>query len=303
MTRELYIRAKVPYLFGRSNLGEWPKRSKESFVDVDLARLKEDVAQITYFGHRTVYIQVEGARLMTDPVLAKRLMSGGIGVKRVSNKMYKYWELPPADILLISNNSYDCLDTWTLRIISDQGGALAVGGRRISRYLNMFFKRYTYPLLWYESVNFGCVEITFLPAMSETRRKLLSCGIDRNRMLWGGFLIRSDTKTIFYAGKTAFSEHFDDIRRYIAEKGYSIDLSLLPIGPICGHGRNMSPEDAVKAHELLGSDKSLIIAHDTFPLGVEAFGELKDRLLKEASSRGISDKFIFLREGETLCLD
>ncbi|XP_954528.1 uncharacterized protein TA19325 [Theileria annulata] len=283
------------------NIGKWPKYKYKRPDEFRISEAPDDCVELTYLGHRTMFIQMEGVRFLTDPVLSKRLFSAGLGVKRTSGNWYRYWHFPAADFLLISNNSYDCMDTWTLRKISDQGGALAIGGMNITKYMNMFYERFTYPLRWFEEVDFGCVKITFLPAKSETKRKYLSCGIDRNRVLWGGFLIRSDHSTIFYAGKTDFSDHFEKIKEYLTDLKCKIDIAILPIGPEFKHKINMSPEEAVNVHLTLKPKHTIVVAHDTFPLGIEAFGELKSRLTKhiESINKEILNEFLILQEKES----
>ncbi|UKJ87725.2 hypothetical protein MACJ_000165 [Theileria orientalis] len=303
----LYAVRKFPSIQGilPKNIGRWPYSVNLKNPQLKITSIAENRTKLTYLGHRTVYIQMNGVTFLTDPVLSKRLMSGGFGVKRVSKKAYKYWEFPPVDFLLISNNSFDCMDTWTLRKISDQGGAIAVGGTNITRYLNQFYERFTYPLSWFEEVNFGTVLITFMPAMSETKRKYLCCGIDRNKLLWGGFLIRSEDTLIYYAGKTKYSDHFQHIKEYLNEKNCKIDVAILPIGPKHEEDRNMTPEQAVDAHRILKPKKTLVVAHDTFPLGIESFGELKTRLKAKVNEvdPGILEEFLILEEAESYELE
>lgn len=253
---------------------------------------------MTYLGHRTVYIQTGGTSLLTDPIFSRRLYLPLLGVPRATKRTIKFWELPMTDFILVSNNSHDTIDPFSIRRLGDLGAAIVVGGMNVSKSLMFFFKRYTYPLHWYEKVNFGAVEVTFLPSFSNSGRRWYN----RDLLLWGSFLIRSDTRTIYYAGRTAYSPHFKEIRAYLDSNGEHIDIAILPLGPVYNRSRELSPEEAVQAHLELGARKSLVVAHDTFAAGMESYGELTKRLEKHAKELDSSlwDQFIVLREGETI---
>jgi L-ascorbate metabolism protein UlaG (beta-lactamase superfamily) len=101
-----------------------------------------------------------------------------------------------------------------------------------------------------------------------------------------------------FAGDTAFGEHFSQIR----ERFGPPRLALLPIGayeprwfmsPI-----HMGPEEAVRAHEILGSGASIAIHHGTFQLADDGIDTAKERLLATARP----DSFLILRNGESLSI-
>ncbi|KAK1441774.1 ribonuclease Z/Hydroxyacylglutathione hydrolase like protein [Babesia gibsoni] len=288
---------KIPFLeslLGTSP-GKWPAEIEGRPVDVQ--RIPLEQSSLTYLGHRTVYIQTGGASLLTDPIFSRRLYMPFLGVPRVSRRTIKFWQLPMVDFVLVSNNSYDSIDPFSIRRLGDLGAALVVGGMNVSKFLMAFFKRYTYPLNWYESVNFGSIEITFLPSFSNSGRRWYN----RDLLLWGSFFVRSDNRTVYYAGRTAYGSHFKEIREYLDGKGYKVDVAILPMGPIYNHSPELTPEEAVKVHLELGAKKSLVIAHDTFSAGLEAYGELEKRLRQHVlqTNPSIMDQFIILREGET----
>ena len=89
---------------------------------------------------------------------------------------------------------------------------------------------------------------------------------DRNRTLWCGYVIESADRIVYFAGDTAFGDHFAQIR----ERFGAPRLALLPIGayeprwfmsPV-----HMAPEEAVRAHQILGAQTSIAIHHGTFQL-------------------------------------
>ncbi|KAK1937693.1 hypothetical protein X943_003931 [Babesia divergens] len=275
--------------------GAWP--TDITRLPIDVKRVAEDQSSLTYLGHRTVYIQTGGISFLTDPIFSRRLYMPFFGVPRATNRVIKFWRCPMVDFILVSNNSYDTIDPFSIRRLGDLGAALALGGMNLSKFLMFFFERYTYPLNWYESVNFGNVEVTFLPSFSNSGRRWYN----RDLLLWGSFFIRSKALTVYYAGRTAYSPHFREIREYLDGKGWRVDVAILPMGPVYRRSPELTPEEAVTAHIELGARRSLVVAHDTFCVGLESYGELSERL--EACIRktdpSLRDQFVILREGET----
>jgi L-ascorbate metabolism protein UlaG (beta-lactamase superfamily) len=122
---------------------------------------------------------------------------------------------------------------------------------------------------------------------------------DRNKTLWCGYVISSENGIVYFAGDTAFGDYFSRIR----ERFGSPRLSLLPIGayeprwfmsPI-----HMAPEEAVTAHEILGSRTSIAIHHGTFRLGDDGIDKAKRQLL--AASK--PDSFLILENGQSAGID
>ncbi|CDR97745.1 -N-acyl-phosphatidylethanolamine-hydrolyzing phospholipase D [Babesia bigemina] len=287
---------KIPGLAGLLGvrLGSWP--NEVPGAPIEITRVDEDRSSLTFLGHRTVYIQTGGAAFLTDPLFSRRLYFPLFGLRRVTNRVIKFWKCPMPDFVLLSNNAYGCVDSFSMRRLGDAGAALVLGGMNVSRYVMFFFRGYTYPLRWYETVNFGSVEVTFLPSCSNSGRRWYN----RDLLLWGSFFIRSATKSVYYAGRTAYGSHFREIREFLCRQGHSIDVAILPLGPVFRRSPELTPEQAVTAHMELGARKTLVVAHDTFPLGVEGYGELVERLYRRISEvdPSLREKFIVLREGE-----
>ncbi|GFE55397.1 N-acyl-phosphatidylethanolamine-hydrolyzing phospholipase D, putative [Babesia ovis] len=276
--------------------GKWP--SSVEPLPIEITTLPRDRSSLTYLGHRTVYIHTGGASFLTDPVFSRRLFMPLFGLQRVTKRLIKYREIPMPDFILLSNNTYGCVDAFSMRRMGDLGSALVLGGMNLSRFVMFFFQRYTYPLRWFETVDFGSIEVTFLPSYSNSGR----FWHHRDLLVWGSFFIRSGTRSIYYAGRTAYSGHFREIRYFLQEKGYSIDVAILPIGPVYHHSAELTPEEAVKAHLELGARLTLPVAYDTFPLGREGYGELLDRLESHIHEvdPSLRRQFVILREGESV---
>lgn len=121
---------------------------------------------------------------------------------------------------------------------------------------------------------------------------------DRNRTLWCGYMIESQQGLVYFAGDTGFGRHFTAIR----EKFGPPRVALLPVGaykprwfmsPV-----HMSPEEAVKAHEILAAKTSIAIHHGTFQLGDEGIDTPKQQLVACAPD----ESFRVLENGQSLDL-
>jgi L-ascorbate metabolism protein UlaG (beta-lactamase superfamily) len=119
---------------------------------------------------------------------------------------------------------------------------------------------------------------------------------DRNRTLWCGYVIECRERLIYFAGDTAFGPHFAQIR----ERFGSPHLALLPIGayeprwfmsPV-----HMAPEEAVRAHEILGAGTSVAIHHGTFQLADDGIDTPKKQLRAHPQPAS----FLVLNNGQSI---
>ena len=109
----------------------------------------------------------------------------------------------------------------------------------------------------------------------------------------------SEARLVYFAGDTGFGAHFARIRERLGPPR----LALLPIGACEPRwfmsAVHMSPEEALRAHEILGAQTSIAIHHGTFQLADEAIDTPKKRLLASAPP----DSFFVLDNGQQLVLD
>ena len=133
-----------------------------------------------------------------------------------------------------------------------------------------------------------------VPAMHFSARGLF----DRNRTLWCGYVIQAAGRIVYFAGDTGFGDHFASIRERFGEPR----LALLPIGAYKPRwfmsSVHMGPDDAVRAHEILGAQTSIAIHHGTFQLGDEGIDTPASRL--NACAPG--DSFLTLKNGQSVTL-
>ena len=137
---------------------------------------------------------------------------------------------------------------------------------------------------WWQHSNLTPVPITLTPALHFSART----PFDRNRALWGGFVVEADGARIYFAGDTAYGPFFRDIGGRIG----LLDLALIPIGAYeprwFMQAVHMNPEEAVQAHVDLGGPESIGMHFGTFQLTTEGIDEPQRALDTALRARGIS---------------
>jgi L-ascorbate metabolism protein UlaG (beta-lactamase superfamily) len=205
------------------------------------------------------------------------------------------WEnLPRIDTVLLSHNHYDHLDLATLRRLADRGQSQFVVPVGVAHLLRSRNVGPVQELDWGEALPLAQTIIHGVPAAHFSARGIL----DRNLTLWCGYVIEVAGSVIYFAGDTGFGDHFASIR----ERFGPPRLALLPIGayeprwfmsPI-----HMAPDEAIRAHEILGARTSVAIHHGTFQLGDEGIDTPKRSLIACAHD----ESFLVLDNGQSVTL-
>jgi L-ascorbate metabolism protein UlaG (beta-lactamase superfamily) len=232
-------------------------------------------ARLTWLGHASWLIQLDGQSLVIDPVLGKSI--SGV-VKRNVEPGVTLEHLPKIDATLITHNHRDHLDTPSVARIA----APMIAGAGTSP-LAASAKVGCSELEWWQSTKAGPVTITFVPSQHWSGRTLF----DNNKMLWGGFVIEGSTARIYHSGDTAFFTGFKEI----GKRHPGIDAALLPIGAYDPQwfmgSQHMNPEEAVQAFEDLGARYFVAMHWGTFKLTDEPLDEPPVRLEAEWKKRGL----------------
>jgi len=252
---------------------------------------KGEGARITWLGHSSFLVQLDGVSLLVDPVLGDRMGPAGVLSRNVPPAL-RPEELPHIDASLVSHDHWDHMDVPTLRDV----GAPVLAGLGTDAPLARE-KLLHVPLRWWQTVKVRDVAITFVPSQHFSGRGLGG----RDRTLWGGFVIQGSSATIYHAGDTGYFSGFQEIgRRFPA-----IDAALIPIGaydprwfmrPV-----HVDPEEALQAFEDLGARTFVAMHWGTFKQSDEPLDEPPVRLEAERGRRGIApDRVRVLAVGETL---
>jgi L-ascorbate metabolism protein UlaG (beta-lactamase superfamily) len=239
----------------------------------------------TWLGHSSVLLEMEGYRVLTDPVWGPRASpSRLIGPKRFQPVPVRLRAMPPLDLVVISHDHYDHLDYPTIRELARQpvpfvtslgvGAHLEGWGVPPERIVE---------LDWWEShtVPDTGLTVTAAPSQHFSGRGLK----DRNATLWSSMVIRSPRHAVFFSGDTGLTGEYTSIRERLGP----FDLTMLEVGafhPAWGD-IHLGPENALKALQLLGNGAFLPIHWGTFALAMHAWDQPAEVLYELGPKQGV----------------
>lgn len=243
------------------NIDQWLTR--------DAVVAASDEPTITWIGHATFLIQVGGINILTDPIFGdasfmfKRVLPPGIALK----------ELPRIDIVLLSHNHPDHCNLQSLKALRRAySQAVFLVAKGDAHWLQALGLGPVYEHEWwqhYAHLNSQGVAITctFLPAHHWSARGMF----DRNRSLWGSWMVAYNGTHIYFGGDTAYSPHF----KAIAQEFGVIKSALLPIAPGEPHPSmrrtHMDAHQAVQAFLDLQATQFIPMHWGTFLFGKDHF--------------------------------
>ena len=223
---------------------------------------KKDKVTITWLGHSSMLIQMDGKNILTDPALTKYASPFSfIGVKRFNVSPIKLENMPIIDVLLISHDHYDHLDYRTIKKI-DKKVKRYIVPLGVESYLlgwNIDNKKIVV-LNWWESRKIGEILFTAVPARHFSMRNPLN----RDATLWCGFLMQCNGKNYYFTGDTGYSDTFGKIH----DKFGDIDVFMADTGQYnkAWSGIHMNPYDALKAAKDVGAKYYMPIHWGAFSL-------------------------------------
>src|SRR5258706_6106948 len=184
--------------------GAWPVHAEAAYGPPPPERVDGGRLRITFINHSTTLIQMDGVNILTDPVWSERVSPVSfVGPRRHRPPGIRFEDLPPIDLVLVSHNHYDHLDVATLRAIQ-KPVITPLGNAALMRQHGI---REAVDLDWWGTIGGNGLEITVVPARHFSARALS----DRNRNLWGGFLISGPAGNGYFAGDTGWGDHFAEI--------------------------------------------------------------------------------------------
>ncbi len=227
-----------------------------------LARRADPADRIVFLGHATVLIELDGLRLLTDPLLRDRVTHLRRQVSPVDPAVYA-----GLDAVLISHLHYDHLDLASLRLLGIDTRLLVPAGAGAWLESRGFTK--VTELSVGETASVGALTVTAVEARHDPRRRPGPGGLRAETL---GYVVHGRTRTVYFAGDT---ELFDGM----SALGSSLDIALLPVavwGLTLGPG-HMGPLDAARAAGLIRPRVAIPIHWGTLlPIGIA--GRHRDRL-------------------------
>ena len=237
--------------------------------------------RVTWLGHSSVLLEIDGARVLVDPVLSLRASpSEAFGPKRFHPAPMTVADLPRIDIVIITHDHYDHLDMRVIRDLATSSNhahieyvtALGVGAHLEAWGVH---ESHITELDWGEQTETHDVTLTACPARHFSGRAL-----KRNQTLWASWVIASQNHKVFHSGDTGF---FEGIQNIGDEHG-PFDLAMVKMGAYDAlwPDIHLNPEEAVRAHTMLRGRVLLPIHWGTFNLAMHAWREPIERLLEAA---------------------
>ncbi|NPU84466.1 MAG: hypothetical protein HPY65_08240 [Syntrophaceae bacterium] len=270
----------------------WPEAASFPAGPPPAARVSRGDLRVTPVGHATFLIQMDGINILTDPIWSERCSPvSWAGPRRYRAPGIRFDDLPSIDVVLVSHNHYDHLDLPTLKRLAGKGvprTVTALGNGDLIRESGLT----TVEVLdWWQTVRLSAdITVTLVPAQHFSSRTLW----DRNRTLWGGFVVTGPSGSVYFAGDTGYGPHF----REIARRFGPIRMALLPIAPFNPQRAkepsrtrfpnvHMGPDEAVQAHLDLGARVSIAAHFQVFQLGWDAFDEAPNGIVSTLKERNL----------------
>ncbi|BBZ31822.1 MBL fold metallo-hydrolase [Mycolicibacterium confluentis] len=233
---------------------------------------------VTWFGHSSAVIEVDGYRILADPVWSERCSpSKVVGPQRLHPVPAPLEALPAIDAVIISHDHYDHLDISTAQHLAGSQNALFFVPLGIGVHLRGWGIPHDriVELDWGQAQQLGELQIVCTPARHFSGRFLT-----RNATLWSSWAVIGPRHRAFFGGDTGYTTSFADIG---AEYG-PFDLTLMPVGAYHPGWPDihMNPEDAVRAHRDVtdaGSGLFIPIHWATFRLAPHPWSEPIERML------------------------
>jgi L-ascorbate metabolism protein UlaG (beta-lactamase superfamily) len=239
--------------------------------------------RVTWLGHSTILLEIDGHRFLTDPVWSERVGPTAVtGPKRWFAPPLALQDLPPLDGVLISHDHYDHLDYATIVALKDRA-ALFVAPLGVGAHL----ERWGVPaakiveLDWWDTRAFGDLALWATPARHASGRMLF---IDDGAKLWTGYAFLGARHRVYYSGDTGL---FPGLRT-IGERLGPFDLTMIEVGQYdrAWPDWHLGPEQAVEAHRRVRGAVMLPVHWGLFALAAHGWTEPVERALAAGDAAG-----------------
>lgn len=258
-----YKEVKMVIKSAKTGQARLPKDVLSWLAPSKIARYSNEPV-ITWIGHSTFLIQINKKNILTDPIFG----APSIFFPRILPPGIEPQKLPKIDYVVISHNHLDHMDSRSLTFLRDANPNIQI---LVPEGDQDWFKKRNFKnvlgSIWWKKQHFDQISFTFLPAYHWSQRGIF----DRNKSLWGSWMIQTKDQSIYFAGDTAYSHHFKAISREFKQ----IDIAIMPIGP-CEPRKYMfdthvNAKEAGEAFLDLNAQQFIPMHWGTFHFGVDLF--------------------------------
>lgn len=255
---------------------------------IEPAELREAVPapalRAFWIGHASVYVEIDGVRLLVDPMFSEYASPFDVGPRRFHPPPVGLDELPAIDAVLITHDHYDHLDMRSVRRLAERGSRFFVPlgiGAHLERWGVAAAQIVEFE--WWQEQRLRGVRFVSTPARHYSGRRLG----EANPTLWTSWSVLGERHRFFVSGDTGYGDHF----KAIGERFGPFDLAFVKAGAY-GPGNpwldiHMSAEDAVRAHAELRGRRMVPVHWGTFNLAFHDWSEPIRRTLAAAKAAGV----------------
>jgi N-acyl-phosphatidylethanolamine-hydrolysing phospholipase D len=270
---------------------------------------------ITWIGHSTMLVQMGGLNILLDPIFSERASPVQFaGPKRHQPPGIALKNLPHIDLVLISHNHYDHLDTASVKALSQQSGGspLFIVPLGVKKWMINQGIENVQQMDWWEKSRVklpsGEMDVYFTPVQHWSARGIS----DRRATLWGGYALFAADFHLYFSGDTGYSQDFKDTQQYFSEHqtealGGGFDMALIALGAYeprwFMQQQHVNPQEAVQIHLDLKAKRSVGVHWGTFDLTDESLDQPPKDLAVARNTKGLTPQdFAVMAIGQTLKL-
>ncbi len=240
-------------------------------------------SRVTWLGHSTTLLEMDGVRILTDPVFGERASPVSFaGPRRFHPTPVAVEALPELDAVLVSHDHFDHLDHTTIQKLAKRETPF-VTSLGVGAHLEAWGvapERIT-ELDWWDSASLGPLRFHAAPARHFSGRGFGTT----NGTLWSSWVIETERHRVFFSGDTGLTPEFTEIGQRLGP----FDLVMLEVGayhPSWG-SIHLGPDNALVALQFLGGGALMPVHWGTFDLALHAWDQPAERLAVRASQTGV----------------
>ncbi len=243
----------------------------------------KDGLRVSWIGHSTMLIEIDGKRVLTDPMFSERASPATwVGPLRFGPPALDIDQLPPIDAVLISHDHYDHLDVASIVALDERGVPffvpLGVGAHL--EYWGVSPER-IHEMDWWDEAPLADLDLVCLPSRHFSGRGLFN----RYSTLWASWAVIGPKNRVYFSGDTSLTPEFLEI----GERSGPFDSAMIESAAytqMCADS-HLGPEQAVTAFQMVRGRLMVPIHWGTFDLGLHAWTEPVERLMVAARARDV----------------
>lgn len=252
----------------------------EKVYSINIENNNNDITQLTWFGHSTFLLEMNGKKILIDPMFGEvPAPHSFLGPKRYSKELpIEIEKLPFIDAVILSHDHYDHLDYESIKKLNGKVGQyftpLGLGNHLIEWGVT---EEKINELNWWENIEFDGIKLVCTPARHFSGRGLF----DRATTLWCSWVIKGTRDNIYFSGDSGYDTHFKEV----GDKYGPFDISLMECGQYNEDWKllHMMPEETVQASIDLKSKLILPIHWGAFTLAFHDWTDPVERMILKAN--------------------